>query len=186
VPGAGRQRRDGQCGIGRPDSHGGGDTAVAIEASPAYLAAAAEEAARRRRSESISFVHGDFVNVGERLAVADVVTLDRVVCCYADYKSLLHEAIRHARRGLALSYPRDRWFRRLGVRLENTLHSVRSNPFRTFVHPVEAMQRLIGEAGLTLVNRNETLTWAADIYVRVIGLPIQNCPTLSTGALRDP
>jgi magnesium-protoporphyrin O-methyltransferase len=115
--------------------------AVAVEASTAYLAAAAEEAGRRHRSGSISFVHGDFVHVAEQLDVADVVTLDRVVCCYMDYTSLLREAARHAKGSLALSYPRDRWFVRLGVRLENALRRLRSNTFRTFVHPVDDMQR---------------------------------------------
>lgn len=141
-------------------------SAVAVEASTAYLAAAAEEAERRHRAESISFVQGDFVNLAGQLDAADVVTLDRVVCCYGDYTTLLREAARHAKAAVALSYPRDRWFVRLGVRLENALRRLRSNTFRTYVHPVGDMQRLIGDAGLELVRRRQTSTWVADIYGR--------------------
>jgi SAM-dependent methyltransferase len=140
--------------------------AVAVEASRAYLDTASEEAARRRRSEVITFCHGDFAGVGPDLPAAEVVTLDRVVCCYPDYKSLLAEALRHARNGLALSYPRDRWFVRLGVRIENALRALGSTTFRTFVHPVEDMQRSIREAGFELVSRSQTAAWAADTYVR--------------------
>jgi SAM-dependent methyltransferase len=140
--------------------------AVGVDASRSYLAAAAEEASRRQRSESISFVHGDFVNLAKGLPDADVVTLDRVVCCYPDYRSLLGEAIQHAERGFALSYPRDRWFVRWGMRAENAFRRLGSDSFRTFVHPRAGMERLIGDAGFNLVSRNQTAIWAADVYAR--------------------
>ena len=81
----------------------GFQSAVAVEASSAYLAAAAEDAARRDRSQAVAFLNGDFVDVANKVPIADVVTLDRVVCCYPDYRSLLDEATRRASRGLALS-----------------------------------------------------------------------------------
>jgi SAM-dependent methyltransferase len=147
----------------------GFQSAVAVEASSAYLTAATEEAIRRNRSQTVSFLHGDFVDVANEVPVADVVTLDRVVCCYPDYRSLLDEAARRASRGLALSYPRDRWFVRLGVRLENALRQLRSSAFRTFVHPVDDMERAIGDAGFERVSQSQTAAWSADIYVRRSG-----------------
>jgi SAM-dependent methyltransferase len=147
-------------------------SATAVEASSAYLAAAREEATRQNRSTAITFRHGDYVNLANDLPVADVVTLDRVVCCYADYRSLLDHATRQARRGLALSYPRDRWFVRLGVRMENAVRGFRSNTFRTFVHPVNEMQSLIRERGFELLMRNQTVAWSADVYGRPgVGVP---------------
>ena len=141
-------------------------SAQAVDASPAYVAAANEEASRRNRSASVSFIHGDFVAVADECSAADIVTLDRVVCCYANYRPLLQQASARARRTLALSYPRDRWFVRLGVWIENALRRVKSNDFRTFVHPVMEMQRLIADDGFQLVNRSETAAWAADVYAR--------------------
>jgi magnesium-protoporphyrin O-methyltransferase len=141
-------------------------SAVAVDASAPYLAAAQAEAARRDRTRTLSFVHGDFVELAPRLPSADVVTLDRVVCCYPDYKPLLNEAIAHTTRGIALSYPRERSFVRLGVRAENALRRLRSNHFRTFVHPVAEMERMIRDDGFELVSRNQTAKWAADVYVR--------------------
>lgn len=140
--------------------------AVALDASTAYLAAAKEEASRRGRSPAITFVHGDFVNVAAGLSPADVVTLDRVVCCYPDYASLLREAVRHAERAFAFSYPRDRWFVRWVLSVENAVRGLRANAFRTFVHPVADMQRLIADAGFRLVDQSSTAVWAADIYTR--------------------
>lgn len=143
----------------------GVSSAVAIEASNAYVQAAMEEAARRRVA-SVRFVYGDFVNVGAEVPAADLVTLDRVVCCYEHYRSLLEQATVHAGRAVALSYPRDRWFVRLGVRIENALRWVRSATFRTFVHSVDDMQRHIRDAGFELASRGQTAAWAADVYIR--------------------
>src|SRR5436309_325322 len=57
-------------------------SAVGIDLSSAYVAAAAAEAARRGRTDSVRFVHGDFVETAGQFLAADIVTLDRVVCCY--------------------------------------------------------------------------------------------------------
>jgi hypothetical protein len=86
----------------------GFDRAVIVEASAGYTAAASSEAARRGRSKHVHFVSGDFLEVAGTVPAASVVALDRVVCCYPLYEELLNEAVRHAERGFAFSYPRDR------------------------------------------------------------------------------
>jgi len=140
--------------------------AVIVDASPAYLAVASEEAVRRGRSTTTEFVRGDFVRASDQLTPADVVTLDRVVCCYPFYEPLLEQALRHAKRGFAVSYPRDRWYVSIGVWFENAVRKRRANPFRTFVHSPPAMQRMIEGAGFELASRRCTLTWSADVFVK--------------------
>lgn len=94
------------------------------------------------------------------------VALDRVVCCYPLYEELLREALRHAERGFAFSYPRDRWYVRAGIRLENALRRSRRNGFRTFVHPETKMRELITQAGFDLVSQRRTFVWSADVFIR--------------------
>lgn len=139
---------------------------MGVDASPAYVAAATQEAERRGRQTSTSFVLGDFVEIGEQLPEADTVVLDRVVCCYPEHQPLLKAALRHAAHGLAFSYPKDRWYVKLAIWLENALRQLRSNPFRTVVHPVRDMQRLIEEAGFELVRTSQTFAWSVDVYRR--------------------
>jgi magnesium-protoporphyrin O-methyltransferase len=139
---------------------------IQIEASGAYLAAASEEAARLGRSSIVEFVHGDYVTVGRQVPSATVVTLDRVVCCYPSFEPLLAQAGRHAERSVALSYPRDRWFVRLGLWFENLVRRLKGNPFRTFLHPPAQMQQVLERCGFELVSRDQTRTWAADVFVR--------------------
>ena len=140
--------------------------ATVVDASSAYLAAASEEATRRGHSTSTEFVHGDFLVVANRLAPANVVTLDRVVCCYPSYEPLLTQALDLARTGFAVPYPRDRWFVRAGIWLENTMRRRSGNPFRTFVHPPSEMLRIIEGAGFTLARRERTPAWSADVFVK--------------------
>jgi hypothetical protein len=63
----------------------------------------------------------------------------------------------------AFSYPRDRWYVRAGMRLENAR---RRNGFRTFVHPETSMRELITRAGFELVFQRRTFVWSVDIFVR--------------------
>lgn len=140
--------------------------AVLVEASSAYLAAASEEAARRGRTASATFVHGDFVEVADRLDPSTVVTMDRVVCCYADYPTLLDRSVQRARRGFAYSYPRDRWYVKAGVWIENLVRRARGNSFQTFVHPVARMEEQIERAGFVRVERRCQAGWCGDVYIR--------------------
>jgi SAM-dependent methyltransferase len=138
--------------------------AVNVELSSAYVATASAEAVRRGRTGAVRFVHGDFVGIAGQLPAADIVTLDRVVCCYPEYTRLLGEAVGHADRHFALSYPRDLWYVRTWVRVDNLARQVRRNPFRTFVHSAAAMEHVIRRGGFELVSRSYTRTWCADVY----------------------
>ena len=132
--------------------------AIGVDLSSAYVAAASEEAARRGRTASVRFVHGDFVAIASQLVAADIVTLDRVI------ERLLDESARHADRYFALSYPRDVYFVRTWVGVQNLGRQLRRNPFRTFVHSASAMDQVIRRAGLELLSRSCTWTWCADVY----------------------
>lgn len=144
----------------------GASRAVAVDASSAYLDAARDEAARVGRAEAIRFVHADFARMHDDLPSADVVALDRVVCCYPSARDLLAAAAAHATRCLALTYPRDRWFVRVALGVENSQRRLARNPFRTFVHPLATIESVIRGAGFRRASRRETLIWAADVYLR--------------------
>lgn len=140
--------------------------AVAVDASSAYNGAARQEAERLGRADAVDFVHADFVSVASTLPAATLVTLDRVVCCYPSYEALLNAALDHAEEWLALSYPRDVWYVRLGVTLENAQRRLRKNSFRTFVHPAGRMETVFRLAGFELSTRRETWMWSVDVYTR--------------------
>lgn len=140
--------------------------AIAVDASSAYNVVARQEAERLGRADVVQFVQADFVSVTRELPAATFVTLDRVVCCYPSYEALLNAALRHTEVRLALSYPRDVWYVRLGVKLENAQRRLKKNAFRTFVHPAGQMENLIRSAGFALCARRKTWMWSVDVYTR--------------------
>ncbi len=63
-----------------------------VEASPSYLKIARREVGSRYGLRPTDFILGDFAAIAGTLHDADVVTLDRVVCCYPDVEALLRGA----------------------------------------------------------------------------------------------
>jgi magnesium-protoporphyrin O-methyltransferase len=139
---------------------------VAVDASSAYLETARHEAKARGLEQRLTLVHGDFVAAADTIPPADVVAMDRVVCCYPSFVPLLEHALARSRRAFALSYPRDRWYVRAVFRLENLARALFGNAFRTFVHPAATMAQLIESQGFRRVSRTGTFGWAVDVYVR--------------------
>jgi len=137
-----------------------------VEASPAYLEVARREVEPRYGSRPAQFKLGDFAAIADTLPSADVVTLDRVVCCYPDGEALLRKAAGRARQLFVFTYPRDRWYVRVMITLENFLRRVTGNKFRAFVHPPQRMDLVLEAAGLVCATRRGTLVWTLELYRR--------------------
>jgi SAM-dependent methyltransferase len=133
--------------------------AVHVEAAMAYVEVAKEEAARRGHQDRVSFLHGDAVWSATELAAADLVTLDRVVCCWPDLEGLMQVSMQKAKLYYALSYPHDRWYVRGHTWWQNLRRGRAGNPFRTFVHPVSEIRALVQAAGFDVRRSCSTLIW---------------------------
>ncbi len=140
--------------------------ATHVDASSAYLKEAKAEAARRKHSDRVDFIHADFTDVAAELPKADVVTLDRVVCCYPDFRRLLKAAAEHSQRALALTYPRETWFMRIGFGTMNFFQRLRKDPFRVFLHPVTEMDALLKREGFERVSLRRLFVWEMALYQR--------------------
>lgn len=97
---------------------------------------------------------------------ADIVTLDRVICCYADVETLVTRSAGKARRVYGLVFPRDVWWEKLALYVENLGYRVKRSPFRAFVHASELVQRLLASAGLKEIHHRNTFSWQVVLYQR--------------------
>jgi len=138
---------------------------VLVDATTSGLEVARELFAKGRATARLETRLGDFVDF-ESVPAADLVTLDRVVCCYPDFERLLSRAGSAAREALAWSYPRDRWYVRLGFAVENLILRAKRTAFRTFVHPVPAMAAVLERTGLRRISRRQTLMWSIEVWTR--------------------
>lgn len=137
-----------------------------VDASRAYLAMARSEAERLGYATVTRYVYGDFVALADEIAAADIVTLDRVICCYPDMAALMHSAAAKAGRLLGLVYPRDRWWTKAGVAILNLGPRVRGSAFRSFVHPTAAVEGVAAANGLRRIAHHEGAIWQVVVFAR--------------------
>jgi magnesium-protoporphyrin O-methyltransferase len=140
--------------------------ATSVEASTAYLIAARMEAERRGQAERTSFRHGNFVDLAADIQPADIVTLDRVICCFDDMEKLVSFSAAKARKYYGLVFPRSTWWVKIGLAIENFFFRLRGSPFRTFVHPTEKVEAILVNAGLKRQFYRRTLVWQVMVYSR--------------------
>jgi SAM-dependent methyltransferase len=144
----------------------GARVAVHVDVSPDYLNVAREEAERRGHADRVHFIRGDFVDLAPGQDEADVVTLDRVICCYPDMERLVALAADKTRRLLGAVYPREAWWMRLLVNSVNVINRVRRCPFRTYLHPPTAIDGVLRSHGLERRTFRRTLGWEVVTYSR--------------------
>ena len=138
--------------------------ARSVDASTAYAAVAREEAERRGLSDRIESTHGDFVDLAESIPPADVVTLDRVICCYHDMRALVAASAQHAARHYGLVYPRDAWWLRPLFLMGNLFLRLRRSSFRLFLHPTQEVEAVIAAKGLRRVFHRSHGMWQVAVF----------------------
>ena len=145
--------------------------AAHVDASSAHLAAARDEVDRRHHTERVSFVHGDFVALADSIPAADVVTLDRVICCYDDMTHLVRGSANKATRLYGAVYPRDATWMRFAIAAINVAQRVRRSAFRVFLHAPASIDAELRAAGLERLSLRRTLGWEIVVYKRSIATP---------------
>ena len=144
----------------------GARSAISVDASTAYVEAARAEAHRQGLENRIQFQHGDFVELAESVPPADIVTLDRSLCCYPDMPALVGKSASRAKSLYALVYPRDTWWIRLGLGAENWFQQLRGRSFRVFAHPTQAVETILKRNGLQRRFYRLAGVWQIAIFAR--------------------
>jgi 2-polyprenyl-3-methyl-5-hydroxy-6-metoxy-1,4-benzoquinol methylase len=140
--------------------------ATHVDASSAYLKEAKKESERRGNTGRINFIHADFTDVAATLPQADIVTLDRLVCCYPDFRLLLKNASEHSRKAVALTYPRETWYLQFGLGFINFMQRLRKDPFRVFIHPIDEINALLNAQGFQQISMKRLFIWEMALYQR--------------------
>ena len=137
-----------------------------VDASGPYLAAARSEIQRRGFGDRATFRHGDFVDLAVEVEAADIVTLNRVVCCYTDWEGLVGRSVERARRLYGLVYPRDRWWMRASIGLVRTVGRLFGQAYPFHVHPEREVDARIRASGFELVFARRGIAWQTLLYRR--------------------
>jgi magnesium-protoporphyrin O-methyltransferase len=141
-------------------------SATSVDATEAYVEVARAEAERRGFGDRTTAKSGDFVELATEIEPADVVTLDRVVCCDPDLVGLLGQATARAQRMVGLVYPRDTWWNRVGARAIAVFGWLTRDATRWHLHRSRDVDAILARAGFRRRDIERSLIWQVVLYVR--------------------
>jgi hypothetical protein len=144
----------------------GADRGEIVELVAAWEPYALELARERGLAGRTAFSVVDILERPEAVAPADVVVLNRVVCCSPDGVELTGEAARHTRRALVLSFPRDVFWVRPFIRGLNAWMWLLRRSYRAFVHPPSALIAAAESEGLRRAAEGRGRLWEYAALVR--------------------
>jgi magnesium-protoporphyrin O-methyltransferase len=133
--------------------------AVNVELTPTYEAAAGDLLVEAGLSDRVGRRVMDFAEAGTEVETADVVVMNRVICCYPDMPKLAGAAADRARGLLVMSFPNRRWWTRLGLTLANFGFRVIRMQFRVFLHPPALIVAAVEERGFKTRLNQPGLLW---------------------------
>jgi 2-polyprenyl-3-methyl-5-hydroxy-6-metoxy-1,4-benzoquinol methylase len=140
--------------------------ATVLELSSGYDEAARSLLHERGVEGRVEHRLADLVEDDHAVGPADVVVMERVVCCYPDVHALVGAAARRAGRRLVLSYPRYSVLARAFASAANLVQRLRRQSFRVYAHPPRAIQDAAAEHGLTSVAPEDGLVWRVIAFDR--------------------
>lgn len=144
----------------------GAARAETVDASAAYVRLARSEATRRGFGDRTHGRVGNFVDIAPEIEPADIVTLDRVVCCDPNMPGLISAVASHARRIVGMVYPRDTWWNRIGARVMAAFGRVTRDPTRWYLHSHADIDAILARAGFARRNVSRSFIWQVVLYVR--------------------
>jgi magnesium-protoporphyrin O-methyltransferase len=139
---------------------------TSVDGSSAYLEAARCEAERQGSADRVSYYHADFIELAAEIEPADIVTLDRAICCYPDMPALVGLSSEKAGKMYGVVYPRDTWWIRLGATVINFGTWLFRKPYRFFIHPSAEVEAVLYQQGFTKCFNRQTFFWQTAVYTR--------------------
>jgi hypothetical protein len=137
----------------------GASRAISVELTPTYEEAAGELLREAGLADRVERTVMDFAVSASRVDQADIVILNRVICCYPDMPGLAGAAADHARRLLLVSYPRRNWWMRIGLGLGNALLWLTRREFHIFLHAPGKIIATSGAHGMEPVLDQKGVIW---------------------------
>ena len=155
------------CGVGHLHQsllEQGAISAVGIELASEMLTEAIDWAKQRSLDNKTKYLEGDFIEIASTVEPADIVIMDKVVCCYPDADALIHRSLEKCRETIALTYPRKIWYTKMGTQTLALIMKLLGSSFRPYVHDPSQIEKWITEQGFKKTVQSQTFVWLTQIY----------------------
>jgi magnesium-protoporphyrin O-methyltransferase len=157
------------CGIGYLHQRllqAGASSAVGVDLSAKMLEEARAQAREQGLAERTGYREGDFIELVDVLAPAEIVILDKVICCYSDADALVQGSARMAGRVYAFTIPRERWSVVFALLVSRGLLALIRCGFRSYLHDPAVIDRWLAHEGFARVFEESTFFWLTRVYSR--------------------
>ncbi len=141
--------------------------ATDVDASQAFISAARQLAAKENLDKKTRHIYADFMDCHQDVEEHDIVTLEKVVCCYPYVEELISHSTAKAQKYYGLVYPLDGTVARAVNKLAHLYFKITGNPFRTQIHSEKMMDSLICESGFRRIFYSRIFPWNIALYKRV-------------------
>ena len=137
----------------------GAARSVNVELTPTYEDASQQLLAESGLEGRVERRLMDFAEAADQVEAADIVIMNRVVCCYPNMPRLAGAAAAHARSLLVLSFPKRTWWTRILLGLGNVALLLTRRHFHIFLHKPAEIFATAERAGLRPAMVRPGLFW---------------------------
>ncbi|MEE9225813.1 MAG: methyltransferase domain-containing protein [Bacteroidota bacterium] len=155
----------------------GARQAFGVEISKGMLEQARTLAGEMGLVDRVAYRLGDFVlmngdgsmEADDSVPECEITVLDKVICCYEDWKTLVTKSLAKTTETYAVSYPRPVWYTRLFFSAATALARIFRWSFHPFYHDSESIQRFIQSHGFEKRYENQTIVWLVLVFQKQQG-----------------
>jgi len=144
---------------------GGGQT-TDIDASSGYLKKAETHAHDNGWQDKTSFLMGDCTDLYQNVEDPHIITMDKVVCCYPNFKEILSATCEKSKEIVSLSYPMDGIISQALRKIGDLYFMIKKNPYRPYVHSVKEIREIFASKGYQRVAHDLSFPWHVETYAR--------------------
>ena len=144
----------------------GASRATSIELTPTYEREANQLLSEAGLSGRVERKVMDFAQTSDQVESADVVVMNRVLCCYHDMPRLAGAAADHAQQTLVMTFPRGALWLRAMLGAGNGLLWLTRRDFHIFVHRPSEIMATSQRHGLRPVINQTGVMWTLAALAR--------------------
>ena len=137
----------------------GAARAISVELTPTYEEVAKQLLTEAGLADRVDRRVMDFAQESDQVEQADIVVMNRVLCCYPDMPRLAGAAADHASKTLVVTFPRRTWWTRSGLGIANTMLLLTRREFHIFVHKPAEIIATSERHGLRAVLNQPGFLW---------------------------
>lgn len=144
----------------------GAASATGIDISEGMLQQAKKLSEENHLDDKTRYVLGDFVGESGMMKEADITFLDKVVCCYENYASLIERSAAKTKTIYAISHPKKNLLMQSLFKFQIFISKLFRGSFYPFWHDWNDVHRIILGQGFQLIYSNSTIAWQVLVYKR--------------------